>query len=316
MQLIRFRLRPKTPWMTPWQADTIGGLLAALYARVKPEEAEEQLIGPWREGRPSLVVSDAFPDDLLPSPANLAVLPGAEAHDGKKVRTAAWLSADEFRSVQRGALPPLFDRQRKEPYREVVRLRNSIDRSVNSTGESGELYEAAGQLLAGAGALSVFARVEEGRVGWAAGLFALLGETGFGADTAVGAGEVEVTGPDTIGDLEPVDVNGGWVSLSTFQPAKDDPTEGYWRSFVKYGKLGPDFQVTSVFKRPQWMLRAGACFRDSGPRRGWYGHWIGTEELLPDRARREFKAAGILPGQPAYALAVPLRWMEESVGAP
>jgi CRISPR-associated protein Csm4 len=256
-------------------------------------------------------VSDAFPGDLLPSPAHLPLLPGLRAQDGKKLRTD-WLTADEFRSVQRGTVPPSFGQERRVPYREVVRLRNSIDRAVNSTGESGELYEAAGELLATADTLAIFARVAEHRLDWAASLFALLAETGYGADVAVGAGEVELAGPpEVVSDFEPmVDAN-GWVSLSTFQPAKDDPTDGCWRSFVKYGKLGPDIATTSVFKRPQWMLRAGACFRTTGPRRDWYGHWIGTKELLTDRTCRELKTSGVLPGQPAYALALPLHWVGE-----
>ena len=42
------------------QVDTIGGLLAALYARTI-DRAKQELIGPWRDGKPTLVLSDAFP---------------------------------------------------------------------------------------------------------------------------------------------------------------------------------------------------------------------------------------------------------------
>ena len=313
MKLIRFHLKPVTPWMTAWQADTIAGLLAALYVRAAGvEEAERELITPWREGKPTLVVSDAFPDDLLPAPANLALLPGIQEQDRKKVRTAAWLTQDEFRTVQGGDLPPrLFDGPRKQPFRDAVRLRNSIDRTVDSVGEAGQLYEAAGQLLSAPGTLTIFARVADGQVKWAADLFGLLAEAGFGADAGVGAGEVELAGPpEDVTDLEPAGIEDGWVSLSTFQPAANDPTHGYWRSFVKYGKLGPDLAVESAFKRPQWMLRAGACFRHTGEHRDWYGHWIDGEYLLPNRIRKDLRKAGIRPGQPAYALAVPCRWVE------
>jgi CRISPR-associated protein Csm4 len=310
MKLIRFRLKPKTAWMgpSPWQADTIAGLLAVVYARATtPERAAEDLIEPWRRGEPTLVVSDAFPGDLLPAPANLATLGDAPAEPGKKDRRPRWLNRTEFGSVQL-AKPP-FVPERDKPFREVVRMRNVIDRVVNSTGESGNLYEAAGEMLRYDEYLTIYARVEEGREQWAAGLFGLLAESGYGADAPVGAGEVEmVGGPEAVTELEPADATGGWVSLSTFQPAKADPTEGYWRSFVKYGKLGPDFAVGSVFKYPQWMLRAGACFRDEGPRREWYGRWIPGKELLPETARRDLEAEGIQAGQPAYALAVPLQW--------
>jgi CRISPR-associated protein Csm4 len=296
--------------MTPWQADTIGGLLAALYARAaKAGEAEAELLDPWRRGQPNLVVSDAFPGDFLPAPANFSELAGIGEQDRKKVRTLAWLTREEFGALQRGKSPALLDHGRKPPYRDTVRLRNSVDRAVNSTGESGTLYEAAGQMLASSGTLSIYARVAADRVAWAASLFALLAENGFGADTAVGAGEVEVDGsPEVIGDLEPPEATDGWISLSTFQPATADPTEGYWRSFMKYGKLGPDFALASVFKRPQWMLRAGARFRETGERRDWYGHWIGADNLLPDKLRKEAEAAGLRLGQPAYAVALPFRW--------
>jgi hypothetical protein len=310
MQLIRFRFKPKTAWMTPWQADTIGGLLAALYARTaEAGEAEAELIDPWRRGQPNLVVSDAFPGDLLPAPANLSELAGIGEQDRKKVRTLAWLTREEFGALQRGESPPLLDHERKAPYRDTVRLRNSVDRAVDATGESGTLYEAAGQTLADPGTLSIYARVAADRAAWAASLFSLLAENGFGADTAVGAGEVEMDGsPEVIGDLEPPEAAGGWISLSTFQPDTTDPTEGYWRSFVKHPKLGPDFTLASVFKRPQWMLRAGACFRDAGGRRDWYGHWIGAGHLLPDKLRKETEAAGLQLGQPAYAVALPFHW--------
>ena len=36
----------------------------------------------------------------------------------------------------------------------------------------------------------------------------------------------------------------------------------------EYGKLGPDLPVASVFKRPQWMLRAGRSFRSTGESAG------------------------------------------------
>jgi hypothetical protein len=110
--------------------------------------------------------------------------------------------------------------------------------------------------------------------------------------------------------LADVKAASGWISLSTFQPAQRDSTHGYWHSFVKYGKLGPGLGVDGVFKRPQWMLRPGSCFREQGAAREWYGRVIGTEELLPYATGKELEAAGIRPVQPAFALAVPMRWAE------
>jgi hypothetical protein len=66
-----------------------------------------------------------------------------------------------------------------------------------------------------------------------------------------------------------------------------------------------------VFKRPQLMLEAGACFQSQNGRRGWYGRLIPSEQLLPDSTRQTLLVEGKAPVQPAFALAVPMRWAEE-----
>ncbi len=100
----------------------------------------------------------------------------------------------------------------------------------------------------------------------------------------------------------------GFISLSTFQPASNDPSEGFWRVFVKYGKLAPEFHGSAVFKRPQVMLEAGACFHTSHRPEPFYGGAIGPERLLSDGARRSLAAVDVHPVQAAFALAVPMKW--------
>jgi hypothetical protein len=158
--------------------------------------------------------------------------------------------------------------------------------------------------------LSVYAQVEAGSVELLNELFRLLAATGFAADAGVGQGDVEVA--EAAGPFS-LNVAGatGWISLSTFQPAPTDPVTGWWRSFIKYGRLGPELPVTSVFKRPQWMLRPGATFFTSAPPREWYGRWIPSTDLLPETTIAELATEQLNPGQPAFALAVPLRWIDD-----
>ena len=80
---------------------------------------------------------------------------------------------------------------------------------------------------------------------------------------------------------------------------------------MKYGKLGPDFGVRSVFKRPQFMLRPGACFRQPPPLPEWAGRLIPSEHLIPAATLDELRDRGIHPVQPAFALAVPMKWAKE-----
>jgi CRISPR-associated protein Csm4 len=313
MQLVRYRLRPHSTWVSEWQSDTLMGLLAALYVReAGAEKAASDLLEPWRDGRPPFVLSDAFPGDLLPAPACLGLFGSIGEGNQKRIRRVSWLTKQEFQEVQAGRLPQgVFTSDPKEPVQDRVRLRNSIDRGVNSTGLTGTLFEISLHALSkGIECLTVYAQVDANRIDFLTGIFRLLADTGFAADAGVGQGDValvEEAAPSSLSVDEPT----GWISLSTFQPAPTDPVAGWWRSFIKYGRLGPELPVTSVFKRPQWMLRPGATFFTGAAPREWYGRWIPDTDLLPETTVSELAAENIHPGQPAFALAVPLHWIDD-----
>lgn len=308
MKLLRFGLRPSTTWVSAWQADTLSGMLACLYGRAYgAERLKADLLEPWLGNSPPFVLSDACPGDLLPAPACAAMLAPPDA-DRKKLKRFEWLTPEQFRQVQLGTMPAMAG-EPPNPIQRTLRMRNSIDRTVESVGDQGQLYSVPLKSLREDSCLSVYARIEKGREGWVRKLLQLLTESGFGADAAVGQGqldaEIEVTEAAWLADIP--DAN-GWVSLSTFQPSASDPVTGYWRSFVKYGRLGPDPGADGVFKRPQWMLRAGAVFRSDGPVRDWYGRSIPDRDLLPGETMRQLSGEDIHPVQPAFALALPVRW--------
>ena len=86
--------------------------------------------------------------------------------------------------------------------------------------------------------------------------------------------------------------------------------EGFWRVFVKYGKLAPELHAHAVFKRPQVMLEPGACFHTGDAPRPFYGGPIGPDRLLSNDARESLAAADVRPVQAAFALAVPIVWQD------
>jgi hypothetical protein len=103
------------------------------------------------------------------------------------------------------------------------------------------------------------------------------------------------------------------VVLSTFQPAATDPTDGAWEAFTKYGKLGPDFGLENVFKRPMILFRPGACFR-SLPARGWMGRAIPMKELLAEDIVGHLNGRGAAVVHWAFGLCVPLIWPQGEFG--
>ena len=322
--LVRIKLRPLGVWSTPWQSDSILGALANTWARDEgPAAAVREFIEPWLDGEPQFVISDAFPGDSLPAPAGLTIWWRWPPESHKSVKKRTWLSEGDFRLIQAGERPDLTQSYEGLSFQDHVRLRNSISRLTDTTGEGGELFEVPYTTLTNGGDsqrhddgigdsvhyLTLYARATE------IGLLILeealqnLGRVGYGADASVGHGGFEMIGePEPCPEFDEVPGADSFISLSTSQPAASDPVTGFWRLFVKYGKLAPEFHNIAIFKRPQVMLRAGACFRTHNEPGPYYGGPIPPDRLFSPRDQEALALSGIQPVQPAFALAVPMVW--------
>ena len=161
--------------------------------------------------------------------------------------------------------------------------------------------------------LTIYARSDKEGLDIQVKSLELLGQTGFGARASTGYGGFEISSdPEPCPELNDVPGADGFVSLSTYQPAASDPIEGYWQNFIKYGKMTSEFHhINTVFKRPQVMLEAGACFLSGVSPKPFYGGVIDTERLLSDDDRQRLATRGVHPVQAAFALAVPMLWKEE-----
>jgi CRISPR-associated protein Csm4 len=320
MRLYRLKLRPLSPWITPWQSDTLVGMLCWTAARCwKIGRLHAEILEPVLNGEPPFVLSDAFPGDLLPIPITLRLQEWAD-EALKRVKRARWLPFEAFRHAQKGESLDSGHLLAEEAYETSDRLRNTLDRATGTTGDDAlfstpeTVLNTRAAILTDAPYLSVYLRIASGYEARVLELFQLLALTGFGADVSAGRGAFEVAS-----DLEPMDELGaersganGIVVLSTFQPAEQDPTDGYWELFTKYGKLGPDYGLENVFKRPLIMIRPGACFRCAS-NRGVVGRAIPMSELLPEDVGEIIASRGADVLHLAYGLALPFSINEGSV---
>lgn len=314
--LVRLTLRPAGVWTTPWQADSLLGAMACEWARTRGQDAmRRDFLDPWLADEPAFVVSDAFPGSSLPSPAVLPLWWDWPPEQRKAVKQTRWLTKDDFARVQRGTEPRL-----EEPSittRDHVRLRNALSRATNSAGDHGELFEVPFSTLSRSddreAHLTIFARTAGDRGATVlVEALTMLGQTGYGADASVGHGGFDIDRELTpCPELDDVPSAAGFVALSTYQPTARDPGNGFWRAFVKYGKLAPELHGTAVHKRPQVMLEPGACFRTDGTPKPFYGGPIGPDRLLSTPARESLAAVDVRPVQAAFALALPIIWCED-----
>ena len=317
MNLYRFRLIPESPWRTPWQSDTLAGLLCWMCARTEGDAVlRQQVIEPALAGRPPFVLSDAFPGDRLSLPAAMRLL-DSPIEQRKTLKRAKWLSQKTFGRLQRGEVPAISELIHDSGIREYTQLRNTIDRSSNTTADGGGLFPTQESVLdKDVHHLTVYARVEPVFVVAFWRLVQELAHWGFGSDRSAGKGQFRLdTELESANELDaPADAD-GCVVLSTFQPAADDPTDGAWEAFTKYGKLGPDFGLENVFKRPMIVFRPGACFRAAAPR-GWIGRAIPMRELLPEDVVSQLNGRAASVVHWAFGLCLPLNWPRGELGGP
>jgi len=314
-RLYRIRIRPRAAWRTPWQADTLSGLLCWMCARTEGETVlRNEILNPMLAGAPPFVLSDAFPGDMFPVPL-AARLRSWPAQDRKLVKRATWLSAEAFQRFRAGATLTLNDLIQAPLIRTNAQTHNMISRVSSSTGAEGSLFTAHEYCFGADDAaltgdwLSVYLRVRAGFEDRLLALFEELSITGFGADASVGKGAFGF--PESQPRLEPVDhlaslppAADGVITLSTFQPAVKDPTAGAWQSFTKFAKLGPGLGLVDVRKKPLVLTRPGACWAWSA-HAVFLGRAIPMDEFLPAATTADLRDRGFEVLHPAFGLAVP-----------
>lgn len=87
---------------------------------------------------------------------------------------------------------------------------------------------------------------------------------GYGRGAGTGAGRLELVALESA-ELPAPDAANGLVTLGTCAPAEQDPTAGFWKVDVRFGKLGGAWSAgaasDAVFKYPLVLLARGATFR-------------------------------------------------------
>lgn len=340
MNLYRIRLRPASPWRTPWQADTLLGALCSVAARVHGADfLRRQLIDPMLAGMPPFVISDAFPGRLLPVPAAVRLAQPPPEADRKAVKRGRWLSREDFLALRatagEGNVPWARLLANSEVFCDEPTRHNTLARDSDASLEDGGLFTRRDTLLrthvhnvaevtsrtprdAGlqsnsalenAHYLSLYFRARDEAAGdLLVDLLHELALIGFGADVGTGRGQFEIAAdPEPAAELdeEPPGAN-GIICLSTFQPAAGNPTDGLWEAFPKFGKLGPDLGLADVRVRKHTlvMFRPGACFW-AEPAPPYLGRALPMDEVLPAIAAAELESRGIRIIHPAFGLAIP-----------
>src|SRR4030042_510982 len=137
MKTYKINLKIHGSIMTPFQADTLFGHLCWIVAYKLGEKEIEEFLEPFKKGNPPFIISDGFPNDLLPKPLS-ADLNIDDPQERKEFKKIDFVSFGEFNSLLRDekvkpqASPP--------PIVSYLTPHNSINRLTNSTLAEGGVY--------------------------------------------------------------------------------------------------------------------------------------------------------------------------------
>ena len=300
----RLTIRLKSPFGTPWQADTIMGHLAWLVAHQEGKEGVKNFLDPFLEGNPPFVLSDGFPTGLLPRPLGQREkleVKDLDSYASRKMRRKAeFLTLSDFGAIRLGEkieIKPV-----PSPWIGIEMLHAAISRETGTTGEGGNLFTTESWALRqdlwekNHALLSIYVNCLDGWIEKIERMFTYLSSVGFGKDKSVGLGHFELLRKEKWESFSVFREANGFISLSSFVPGINDPTDGRWAINIKYGKLGENAGNGNPFKRPLLQIRPGSVFYTGENPKPFYGQVVeGIAPSFPEAV------------QICYCLAVPWR---------
>ncbi len=291
MKTYRIKLNINSGILSAFQADTIFGHLCWVVAHRGGNDELHQFLRPFKEGFPPFIISDGFQGDLLPKPLSVE-FNIKDIVERKELKKLDFIILEDFNRARKGERIRI---QRPENLVTITATtHNTISRLTNTTLTERGVYSLEEKIIS---TICVYLKVKSDE--WknrVVELFKELSKSGYGRKKSVGKGQFSVADVReyTFENLKDAD---GFVTLSNFCPAKGDPTEGLYKTFVKYGKLGEEFTFCgNPFKKPLLMIKTSSVFKTDGSPKEFYGR------IVQD---------GIAPAKPevvqyAYAFAVPI----------
>jgi CRISPR-associated protein Csm4 len=280
MQTLRFTLRPRTAFGTPLAGDTLFGQLCwALRHRFGEEWLDARLVE-YTEGRPFLVVSNAFPQGFLPLPTVPSSFWNATNDDRKLLKKKRWLAVEnlqaDFRTWQSfacddaksvevvlqkygcGKGKPALQKIHAQPH-------NSINRATATTDENFTPYTQTQYWFHPEMRLDLYAVLDETRLAPQDldAALADIGQNGYGRDASIGLGKFAIERDDTFAGLPHAKNANALLTLAPCAPQGQGfvRERSFYQILTRFGRHG-DVAVYSgnPFKRPLLLAQTGGVF--------------------------------------------------------
>lgn len=278
MNLYKITIRPISSYCSPLQSDTLFGAFCWSYLYGYGENALDKLIDHYKSGVPDIIFSNAFPSGKLPVPVGLnesvkeraSLATKQERYKryiaDKNRKQASFISLEGFNDIINGQAETALkgnsmDSGTKE--KPQSEWRNMVSRetdTVENIDGASSLFEVEQYFAEGAFDIYIYSSFDEMLL---ENVLTEMFNYGIGAQRSVGKGGFRLEGRvERFGGFRfPLNPD-SFVALSNFVPGRDDPTDGFYKVFVKYPKVSyTENPEDSPFKKPILFLQAGSNFR-------------------------------------------------------
>jgi len=147
---------------------------------------------------------------------------------------------------------------------EATVYKNTINRLTGRTKKEGGLFAHDETYYREDSKISIFVKVSEDYTKeYLFNLFEFIEYSGYGKRKSTGKGHFVIKSINEFKFKAP-DTPSGYVTLSNYVPAPNDPIDGFYEIMIKRGKLGGHYancKSIDPFKKPLRMFRAGSVFK-------------------------------------------------------
>jgi CRISPR-associated protein Csm4 len=270
MKLYRLMIKPQGPFTTPLVSDTFTGQLCWCIKHLFGDRTLAAFIDTYINDEPAFISSCGFARDLLPRP--IVPVKGSEADIDrlKGLRKLEYVSQHQLKEILTGAIPSSTATYNRL-YIEHDSLHAVISRNTGRTLDTGGLY-ALSELSIDAPYVSLYALIAEEWVQRVVASVKYMGLTGYGGKKSTGKGQFDLA---EISEWAFDETNpNAFMVLSNYVPRVTDPTCGWYRMDIRYGKLGEEYAWdVNPYKRPMLFIAPGSVFLASSPR-SYYGRAV------------------------------------------
>ncbi len=290
MAPLTIRIQPRSAFGGSIRGDTLLGQLCWIIRHRFGEDRLRALLQGYTEGKPFLVVSDAFPAGFLPKPAwPLYRYDDVSDADRKQVKKRQWLPKSNFelpvrewlrvcKSETEIADTPLWQ-EKEQPHNTINRLSGTTGTDLFAPYQMPQYWPTQGMLL------EIYLCFDAERICQEDIVMMIedIGTSGYGRDVSIGMGKFDLLEKDSAAWPVQKKAN-AWMTLApcASQGLPLDVEHCWYQPFTRFGRHG-DMAVHTgrPFKSPVLLVDTGAFLTPKEYQEHLFvGHGLGGDGSL------------------------------------